>query len=219
MIKLTENIFKPNWKEVIKNSQEFYKVAKRDVAYRVGQKIIGESWNDSSPFTITEGVLTFILIWNMEAYGRGKYPKYENIESFIQENKPVLNKLRKRVLLSFNEDDEAIVRDLYEKLLEAGRYGKKKTKVGTAKALHILAPKFFPIWDSKIIKAFKVGKDYIKFMKKIKNIVNHIIEGYFNEFNVSKEEAIKRIIESCSEYSRYRKTLPKIIDEYYYSVL
>ena len=41
----------------------------------------------------------------------------------------------------------------------------------TAKTLHILAPKFLPLWDGSIRKSYRVSdspKGYVEFMRKIR---------------------------------------------------
>jgi hypothetical protein len=52
--------------------------------------------------------------------------------------------------------------------------------VGAGKALHILAPNFFPLWDDKIAAGYGVTKDaegYFQFMNLVKEQVQHLPEG------------------------------------------
>lgn len=104
-------------------------------------------------------------------------------------------------------DDEAIER-LFEQFRRALRIreGKKKdakSPVAVAKALHLLAPNFFPLWDKKIAQAYGCGyssnpaKKYIAFLMKSKNMV----EG----------------LQSTTDAKATGKTLLKLVDEYNYA--
>lgn len=76
-----------------------------------------------------------------------------------------------------------------------------KSPVAVAKALHLLAPAFFPIWDQYI--AGEYGCDYDE----------RPAEKYFEFCTATKEFALK-----AKEYtSRTDKTLIKLIDQYNYS--
>lgn len=53
-----------------------------------------------------------------------------------------------------------------------------KSPVAVAKALHLLAPHFFPLWDGRIAKSYKcyynvdnAAEKYIWFMKLMKKFV------------------------------------------------
>lgn len=76
-----------------------------------------------------------------------------------------------------------------------------KSPVAVAKALHLLAPNFFPLWDDKIARAYRCyyneepGKKYVSFCKITKTIA---------------DKAKDYIVLSD-------KTLIKLIDEYNYS--
>lgn len=75
-----------------------------------------------------------------------------------------------------------------------------KSPVGVAKALHLLAPNFFPLWDDRIAKAYACyynenpSRKYILFCNQMKYIADGV-KGYVSEPN---------------------RTL-KLIDEYNYS--
>jgi hypothetical protein len=79
----------------------------------------------------------------------------------------------------------------------------RKSPASVAKALHLLAPTFFPIWDGKIARAYgcyysvnPVGQ-YLKFMQQTKVIAGKL--------------------EAHTKTARNDKTLLKLIDEYNYA--
>jgi len=77
-----------------------------------------------------------------------------------------------------------------------------RSPVSVAKALHLLAPNFFPLWDNKIARAYgchykkKPAEKYIWFCKKTKTVADKV-----KNYNIRSN----------------KKTLVKIIDEYNYS--
>ncbi|MEM1513435.1 MAG: hypothetical protein QXW78_00195 [Candidatus Thermoplasmatota archaeon] len=65
----------------------------------------------------------------------------------------------------------------------------KKKSVAVTKALHLLAPNFFPLWDEKIAKAYECcynnpGEKYFLFCEKIKEIAEEV-KNYVNSKNKS----------------------------------
>ena len=85
--------------------------------------------------------------------------------------------------------------------IDSGKIRGRTSPVAVSKALHILAPDFFPIWDQKIAKAYGYNyynnseTKYFSFCRIIKTIADKVV-GY--------------IIHSD-------KTLIKLIDEYNFS--
>jgi len=77
----------------------------------------------------------------------------------------------------------------------------RKSPVAVAKALHLLSPKFFPLWDDKIAKAYNCyynenpAEKYVSFCK-ITKAIGEIVKNYI---------------------IRSDKTLIKLTDEYNYS--
>ena len=69
--------------------------------------------------------------------------------------------------------------------------------MAVAKALHLLAPAFCPLWDDKIAKAYSCHYKYIPFMRKMKNLAELLVP----EVDVQSTG----------------KTLLKLIDEYNYA--
>ena len=76
-----------------------------------------------------------------------------------------------------------------------------KSPVAVAKALHLLAPKFFPLWDRRIARAYECCYD------------ENPAEKYISFCKITRVTAdeVKKYV------SRSDKTLMKLIDEYNYS--
>ena len=107
-----------------------------------------------------------------------------------------------------SEADETIVESLFTSALEAleiaeGKSKGRRSPVAVAKALHLLAPGFFPLWDAAIAKAYDchyfadpVGK-YLTFMRIARDMVADL------------QETIHRLLDG--------KTPLKVLDEYNYA--
>ncbi|MCL4559002.1 MAG: hypothetical protein M1281_00090 [Chloroflexi bacterium] len=175
--------------------------------YKVATFLIDHFWGDPCEMANSLGVL--LLTWNQAFYRYGPFD-FDKLEQCIAQNIDSLNRYRQRDILTFTIDDDRLVRDLFKQFLNAlriceGKSKGQKTPVGTAKAMHLLAPSFFPIWDDLISNAYNCpfsGVDfpedrYIQFIRKMKQVVREI-QGFSNTF-------------------QNNRTLLKLIDEYNYA--
>lgn len=151
------------------------------------------------------GVL--LLTWNQAFYRYGVFD-FDKLELCIKNNLDKLNIFRKMHINQFSEKNELEIKKLFNEFLESlkikgGKLKGKTNPVATAKALHILAPNLFPLWDNKIALAYKCyynknpSKEYSKFMKLMKIFASKV-ENYVD----------------ISIYPN--KSLLKLIDEYNY---
>jgi hypothetical protein len=93
----------------------------------------------------------------------------ERLEPLIAAELTAILRIRSRRIATLTSADEPTVRRLFDCLRpELG-------PVGTGKALHVLAPNFFPLWDNTIASDFyRVSTDangYIQFMILVKEQV------------------------------------------------
>lgn len=74
---------------------------------------------------------------------------------------------------------------LFEAMLKAlaiteGKSKGRRSPVGVAKTLHLLAPKFFPLWDEEIAKAYgckyslHAPRKYFAFMQLQKSVIDQL---------------------------------------------
>ena len=149
------------------------------------------------------GVL--LLTWNQAFYRFGPFD-FEELEKCIKDNLSLLKDFRKRTIFSFSAHDEEKIRSLFNSFLKAlkivtGKAKGRVSPVGVAKALHLLAPEYFPLWDNEIALAYgcyynvKPADEYLKFCS-----------------------ITKTVAEKVKDYLTHTdKTLLKLIDEYNYS--
>lgn len=193
----------PNREEFIKGCEEFEKHEKRDAMYKVATFLISHFWD--KPPDMADGLGVLLLTWNQAFYRYGIFD-FDKLEECITENFQKIESFRNRDISSLSNSDEDAIKDLFNKFLEAlqidsGNVQGRKSPVSVAKALHLLAPKFFPLWDTKIARAYKCyynenpAESYVSFCKITKDMADEV-ENYI---------------------SRSDKTVIKLIDEYNYS--
>lgn len=183
---------------------EFQKWERRDAMYKTATFLVKHFWG--KPAEVAEGLGVLLLVWNHAFYRHGPFD-FDALEKCIAANQELLNEYRERDILAYTRKDDARIRPLFEAFLEAlkiceGKCEGRRTPVGVAKALHLLAPSFFPLWDAKIAKAYGCYYDtdpagqYLRFFRMTKEIAEDL----------------------ASSVSVSRKTLLKLIDEYNYSL-
>jgi len=193
----------PSRDEFLKGCEEFEKHETRDAMYKVATFLVQHFWG--KPSDMTNGLGVLLLTWNQAFYRYGSFD-FDKLEECIAANLENIESFRDRDISDLPNADENDIGDLFNKFLEALQIssGKKKgtkSPVAVAKALHLLAPKFFPLWDNKIARAYDCCYDenpaekYISFCKITKTIADEV-KNYVSQSG---------------------KTLIKLIDEYNYS--
>ncbi len=193
----------PTRSEFTKACEEFEKREKRDAMYKVATFLVSHFWGKPEHMANSLGVL--LLTWNQAFYRYGQF-SFDLLEECIADNLSRIETFRERHIRSLENSDEDDIRLLFLAFLEAlkiseGRSKAKKSPVGVAKTLHLLAPRFFPLWDANIARAYhckyqvKPELQYLRFCRLIQEVAN-TVEGYIRNEG---------------------KTLIKLIDEYNYS--
>ena len=166
-------------KTVLAGSNAFRAHEKRDAIYKVSTFLVENFWGDPPQMADALGVL--LLIWNNALYRYGLFD-FSALENTLRENMSTLASFRNRDILTFGEGDKRTIESLFAAFLNAlkiaeGKLQGRQSPVSVAKALHLLAPKFFPLWDDKIAKAYQChysadpSGNYILFMTISKNMV------------------------------------------------
>ena len=193
----------PNREEFLRGCEEFEKHEKRDAMYKIATFLISHFWG--KPADMADGLGVLLLTWNQAFYRYGIFD-FGKLEKCIADNLQKLEGFRNRDILSLSSSDEYEIKDLFAKFLEAlqiaaGKGQGRRSPVAVAKTLHLLAPKFFPLWDDKIARAYgcyyseNPDEKYISFCKITKTVADKV-RNYID---------------------RPDKTLIKLIDEYNYS--
>ena len=190
----------PKKEQLLRGIREFEKRETRDAMYKVSTDVISRYWGDPEKMANAIGVL--LLTWNQAFYRYAPFD-FDRLEVCIKKNLKALSKFRRRSILTFSDSDERAVVNLFNDFLKALKTSKGRTPVGAVKALHLLAPSFFPLWDDRISRAYHCY--YSKNPAK----------KYIDFFRMNQKLAKNSGLESYSK--KHGKTIPKLIDEYNYA--
>lgn len=137
----------------------------RDVFYRIATEAVRRSMAGETGFSVPEAIAVLLESWNAAYYRfhpRDRETLISDLEKLTDEYCALLEEFRGRTLSGFSQADEPDVRRLFRAFQD------KLGAVGAAKALHLLAPRFFPLWDRSIGGAYGVGQmdaaAYLQFM-------------------------------------------------------
>jgi hypothetical protein len=127
----------------------------RDLFYRAATELVGLALEDRRfPLSVGESLAVLLQTWN-SAYYRFHKPEmkkhYRKIESRYEKYQTTLSSLRHRKIEDLRDDEKPVVHDVFRNFeIVLG-------PVGAAKALHLLAPRFFPIWDRAVANKYRVA--------------------------------------------------------------
>jgi hypothetical protein len=204
---------KLSWDVLDEAHTEFLKLEPRDAVYKISTRLIRESWNDDSEVSNALGVL--LLTWNA-AFCRYSILNYPSIEDVINRHRKELNELRELDISELKEDMKVVVKSIYTDFLYAlkskGKGGVKNrpkvsySPVSTAKSLHLLCPRFFPLWDNRIAKGYGCHWENSK----------NSFEDYWKFMNINYEQVASIRNQSPEPESLKEIGILKLIDEYNY---
>ena len=172
----------PSIDEIIAGIRAFQEKEQRDAMYKIATFIVRHFWG--KPSEMADGLGVLLLTWNQAFYRYGRFD-FDLLEQCISSNLHILQDYRRRDIADYTVSDDLEIKKLFEEFLEALRIRKDgepraRSPVSTSKALHLLAPRFFPIWDMEISKAYgcsyssNPASKYILFLSKQKKIISAI---------------------------------------------
>ncbi len=191
-----------------------------DPTYRVATLFIERFWGKVRD--VAEGIVVLLLVWNKAFYNRYGTPDAGLLAGILEQNSLLLQEWRHRTILDYKPaSDSQTITSLFNSLLDGLSTRGRKTPVGVAKALHLLAPHFLPPWDGRIARAYEcawpdsdgAARTYLKFIEAIQKTCQHVITDYAGRTQSGAESTITEIIIECCPDDP-RKSLVKLIDEY-----
>ncbi len=180
----------------------------RDAMYKTATFLVEHFWG--KPRDMADGMGILLLTWNQAFYRYGSFD-FRLLEEALGANMPVIEGLRPRTIESLAQADEPAIEQLFMTFLDALRIkeGKKdgcKSPVAVAKALHLLAPGFLPLWDDKIARAYdcyystQPAKKYIAFAYHMQSL-GRALQG---QVPVGCGRTFLKLIDECN-YAKYTK--------------
>ena len=144
----------PSTEDLQKARKVFLEKEPRNLFYRVACELIQLAINEKTDITLSEALAVLLQTWNRAYYQFRPFDNahFRKIDQLVENyGNEIINGFRSRSILSVCKDDEVKVRSIFLAFEEV------LGPVGAAKSLHLLAPRFFPLWDRAIAEAYEVG--------------------------------------------------------------
>jgi len=122
----------------------------RDLFYRAATELVALALRGEGSLNLAEALAVLLQTWNSAHYRYRKFDAqhFKDIERLITQDHSQLSSLRDRAVADLQPDQTHAIKSLFHKFeIVLG-------PVGAAKCLHLLAPRFFPLWDRAIAEAY-----------------------------------------------------------------
>jgi hypothetical protein len=192
---------RPVQADLKKAHRRFEQREPRDFIYRASTELVENVLAGTSDLTMGQAIAVLLQIWNRVYYsGKGRHLSKKHIDGLdaVVGACPEITSIYRNKALETATDNEF---KYAEKAFN--RFEHIAGHVGAAKALHLLAPRFFPLWDTAIAWAY--GVSFIKDVRTGSQYVDFIRE--------TREQVI-----SLGGESKAGKDVVKLLDEYNYMI-
>lgn len=144
---------RPSREDLARAHEAFRAHESRDLFYRAATALVRLAKEGSVDLTTGEAIAVLLRTWNKAyyQYHPTNTADYVIIENLIATHGDWLDGIARREIASLTDADEAPVLTVFRDFETA------LGPVGAAKALHLLAPRFMPLWD-RAIAAKYVGQ-------------------------------------------------------------
>jgi hypothetical protein len=152
------------------------------VFYRLATWLMERALQGEPEFSESEALSVLLLTWNNRFYvqRRRRFDEedYRQLDNLLEKHRQTLDGFRSRSILTFADADRSQIRALFEDFFAV------VGATGVAKALHVRAPDFFPIWDSLIApKAYGLYRrdpdSYIRLIEMTKQQIERAGQDVF----------------------------------------
>jgi len=128
---------------------------------------------------MVDALKVLLLTWNGAFYRYGPFDE-EQLERSLRRHWRLIDGFRRRNIKGLGEKDHVAIAQLFDALLPAlriktGSNRGRRSPVGVAKTLHLLAPRFFPAWDNEIARRYgctytsNPAHAYLRFCEEIRS--------------------------------------------------
>jgi hypothetical protein len=137
-------------REIEAARQAFEAHEPRDLFYRAATELVALALDGRTSLSVAEALAVLLQTWNKMFYRYRRFDSqhFADIERLIRDHRSMLITFRQRSIQSINQEDESEVVRVFKAFEEV------LGPVGAAKCLHLLAPRFFPLWDRAIADAY-----------------------------------------------------------------
>ena len=122
----------------------------RDLFYRAATELVDRVIQGQSSLSVPEALAVLLQTWNKAVY---QYKKFDNqhfadIEGVVSEHEEILTSYRPRAIATLSDVETVTIKAIFT------RFEEVLGPVGAAKSLHLLVPRFLPLWDRAIAYAY-----------------------------------------------------------------
>lgn len=197
------DFYVPHRDEFCRGCSEYNEKEKRGSVWFDASDQIRKNWGNSKE--MAKGVSWLMRSWN-RFYSNFDF---DVLTECIKRNVETLEGFRNKDIQSFSGSDCEKISLLFDEFLHALRRSRDgaKSAVSVAKALSVLCPHFFPLWDSHIVEHYDcwyfpetAAPRYIKFCNKMKLLAARV-ESFVPQ--PDDRSLLKRIDEY--NYSKYTR--------------
>ncbi len=169
----------------------------RDLFYRSATELVTLALDGKTSLSVAEALAVLLQTWNRMYYQYRRFDSqhFADIERVIRNHNSTLYAFRLRSIESLGHEDSASITQVFKSFEEV------LGPVGAAKCLHLLAPRFFPLWDRAIAYAYGFPLNR---------------RGLNAEQYYSFMEILKGQSENLGDEQRIGRNPLKAIDEYNY---
>lgn len=188
--------------EQLENARTLFEAYEpRDLFYRAATELVSLALEGKATLSISESLAVLLQTWNAMYYRFHPFnaEHFRAFESLVSSRSSALAVYRSRGIVDLTADEFPAISDVFT------AFETVLGPVGAAKALHLLAPHFFPLWDRKIAKSYGISlrpsghnsAEYLRFMMIVVRQVEHL------DCHGNREGLLKRIDEF--NYCRFTK--------------
>lgn len=141
----------PSPTEVEEAHHRFLENEPRDLFYRAATELTELVLKGQTCLTLSEAIAVLLQTWNRAYYQYFRFNQrhFAEIDRLLTEYKDIIiSRFRSFSSYSFSYDDKRDVEVIF------AAFENVLGPTGASKALHLLAPRFFPLWDGAIAKAY-----------------------------------------------------------------
>jgi hypothetical protein len=195
-------IHAPTVEELEEARRRFREYEPRDLFYRVASELSELALAGKTRITVAEALAVLLQTWNQQYYQFRPFTEehFHDIEQLLETHLNQALAFRNRNIDSVTNADLGAVEALFDSFEQV------LGPVGAVKSLHLLAPRFFPLWDREIAKRYRCelckvganGAHYMAFFLLTLQQVRALLPALGNE-----PDLLKRIDEF--NYCKYTK--------------
>jgi len=138
----------PTPRQLDRARELFERYEPRDLFYRVALDLLARARSGRGEFTVAEALAVVLQPWNRRFYISTGIPfdaeHFADIQALLDGHHRALRSYRRRSIESLIGDEQGEIEAIFDD------FDRLLVPPGAAKGLHVLAPRFFPLWDRPI---------------------------------------------------------------------